>query len=235
MLMSLATAFQQQDAIIAQLDRLNSALAILAWSMGIVGVLSVIAILVCLWTMWNASRLLATIETQINRLAPRTEPLLEKMTRLADDARGITDGVRRQITGVMDTVGDLNDSVVKARREAEKRIREFAAVLDVVQTEAEQLLLDAAATARGVQVTAALLRAARPRSMPRPDDADDEAGDDEGFDEDDDAFDADDEAETWSDDPDDDPLDDDPDDDPLDDDADEDPVPASAEHDREDG
>jgi len=182
MLMNLAAAVQQQDAIVAQLGRMSTALVILAWSMGIVGVLSVVAILVSLYTMRTASRLLATVEAQINRLAPRAEPLLEKVTRLADDARGISDVVRRRVNQLMDTVGALNDSVVDARREAELRIREFAAVLDVVQTEAEHLLLDAAATARGVQVTAAVLRGVRPRAA-------------DPSDEDDDSFDPDDEIE----------------------------------------
>jgi uncharacterized protein YoxC len=202
MLMSLAIAVQQPDAIVAQLDRMSSALVILSWAIGIVGLLSIAAILFSLYTVRSAFQLIATIEAQISRLGPRTEPLLEKLTRLADDVRGITDVVRRRILDVMDTVGDLNDSVAGARNEAEMRIREFGAVLDVVQTEAEQLLLDAAAAARGVQVTAAALRAARPRPVRPRDDDDDEsfdiddddesfdAGDDEAFDDgDDEAFD----------------------------------------------
>lgn len=180
MLMSLVSMLQQQDAIVAQLDRMSTALIVLAWSMGVVGVVSLVAIVVSLYTMRTASRLLATIDEQVKRLAPRTEPLVEKLTRLADDARGVTDLVRRRVTDVMDTVGDLNGTIRDARRETEKRIREFAAVLDVVQTEAEQLLLDAAATARGVQVTAAVLRGAGTRPLgPVRDDLDDMKNDEE--------------------------------------------------------
>jgi hypothetical protein len=58
----------------------------------------------------------------------------------------------------MDTVNDLNRSLRKASGAAEERVRDFAAVLDVVQEEAEQILLDSAATARGLHATAESLR-----------------------------------------------------------------------------
>jgi uncharacterized protein YoxC len=224
MLMSLVSTLQQQDAIVAQLDRMGTALVILAWSMGVVGLMSLVAIVLSLYTMRTASRLISAIEGQINRLAPKTEPLVEKMTRLADDASAITDMVRRRVGDLMDTVADLNGSMKGARREAEKRIREFAAVLDVVQTEAEQLLLDAAATARGVQVTAAALRGARRRRPPDRDDYDEDEPDlfDDAYLDDDEAVagDPDDDEAAGAADP---------------EDETEDPVHASVEYERENG
>jgi hypothetical protein len=62
---------------------------------------------------------------------------------------------------------EINRVVKRGGSIAEKRIERFAEVLEVVQTEAEDLLLDAAATARGVHETARQLRDEPPRSQPR--------------------------------------------------------------------
>ena len=63
------------------------------------------------------------------------------------------------------TVEELNRAVKKGGVAAEDRIRRFGAGLDVVPTEAEDVLLDAAATARGVHETARQLRE-EPRRKP---------------------------------------------------------------------
>jgi uncharacterized protein YoxC len=151
---------QQTDLIAAQLDRMATMMMVLAISAVIVGLLSVVTLIISLITMRSASKLMKTIESQIERLAPKTDPLIEKLTRLTDDARGVTDSVRRRVTDLMDTVADLNEALRGAHRAADTRVREFAAVLDVVQSETEEVLLDGAATARGVHATAEALRGA---------------------------------------------------------------------------
>ncbi|HUF67070.1 MAG TPA: hypothetical protein VMM79_00365 [Longimicrobiales bacterium] len=151
---------QQTDLIAAQLDRMATMMMVLAISAVIVGLLSAITLIVSLMTMRSASKLMKTIESQIERLAPKTDPLIEKLTRLTDDARGVTDSVRRRVTDLMDTISDVNEALRGAHRAADTRVREFAAVLDVVQSETEEVLLDGAATARGVHATAEALRGA---------------------------------------------------------------------------
>jgi uncharacterized protein YoxC len=149
---------QQTDLIAAQLDRMATMMMVLAISAVIVGLLSAVTLIISLMTMRSASQLMKSIESQIERLAPKTDPLIEKLTRLTDDARGVTDSVRRRVTDLMDTVSDLNEALRGAHRAADMRVREFAAVLDVVQSEAEEVLLDGAATARGFHATAEALR-----------------------------------------------------------------------------
>jgi uncharacterized protein YoxC len=153
---------QQTDLIAAQLDRMATMMMVLAISAVIVGLLSAVTLIISLMTMRSASQLMKSIESQIERLAPKTDPLIEKLTRLTDDARGVTDSVRRRVTDLMDTVSDLNEALRGAHRAADTRVREFAAVLDVVQAEAEEVLLDGAATARGFHATAEALRGAQP-------------------------------------------------------------------------
>ncbi|HUP89665.1 MAG TPA: hypothetical protein VM100_09950 [Longimicrobiales bacterium] len=73
---------------------------------------------------------------------------VRKMTGKANQAIG-------SITG---TVEDVNGRLQSAIASVEGRARRFGAVVDVVQTEAEELLLDAASTARGVHAAAEMLR-----------------------------------------------------------------------------
>lgn len=162
----LLVALQQTDAVAAQLDRMAVPLLVLAIAAVVVGVFSVIALVASLWTMRSAQGLLKSVEAQLTRLAPKTEPLIEKMTRLTDDVRGVSDTVRRGVNDLMDTVADVNRSLKSAARAADIRVREFGAVLDVVKSEAEEVLLDTAATARGLHATAAVLRGSRQAADP---------------------------------------------------------------------
>lgn len=169
-MMALLTVIQQTDAVAQQLDRIGTMMLVLAIAAVAVGLLSVITLLFSLMTMRSASKFMKSVEAQIERLAPKTDPLIEKLTRLTDDARGVTDSVRRRVDDLMHTVADVNDALRNAHRAADERVRDFAAVLDVVQAEAEEVLLDGAATARGFHATAEALRgAARPpfRGGPR--------------------------------------------------------------------
>jgi len=162
-LSALLAVAQQTDAVAAQLGRIASLMTWLVVAAVVVGLLSAITLVMSFFTMRSASKLMEDIDAQLARLAPRTEPLLEKLTRLTDDVRGVTDAVRRRVNDLMDTISDVNDALRKAHRAADTRVREFTAVLDVVQAEAEEVLLDGAATARGLHATAEALRGSAPR------------------------------------------------------------------------
>lgn len=129
----------------------------------------------------SVQRLLRQAERSVGQLSPHAQPLLEKMTSVATDTRDITEKVRRGVNELMDTVNDMNRSLRDASEATEARVRAFAAVLEVVQEEAEQILLDAAATARGVHATAESLRGERsaaplPTRVVSTDAEDDEIG-----------------------------------------------------------
>jgi methyl-accepting chemotaxis protein len=181
--MELLLIAQQPDAVAvaAQLDRIALFLKIIAITSAGVGLFAVISLVASLFALRSANRVLATMEKHMDRLAPRVEPLIEKVTRLADDSRDITDSVRRRVNDVMDTISDLNRRLRSAGEATEVRFREFAAVLDVVREEAEEVLLDTAATARGIHTAAAALRtpSPRPRAATEPEDEDVEDEDEE--------------------------------------------------------
>jgi uncharacterized protein YoxC len=180
-LMELLLVAQQPDAalVAAQLERIASILTIVAITSAVVGLFAVVSLVASLFALHSANRVLATMERHVDRLAPRVEPLIEKVTRLADDSRDITESVRRRVNELMDTVADLNRGLRKAGQATEVRFREFAAVLDVVREEAEDVLLDTAATARGIHTAAEALRRPPARTPAEPESDEEEEEEEE--------------------------------------------------------
>jgi uncharacterized protein YoxC len=157
--------------LVAHVDRIALALTIIAGVTVLLGTLLAVVLVANLFTLRALTKLMKRVDQQMERLAPRIEPLIERMTRLASDTQDITDHVRRGVRDVMHTVDDLNRSLRDAGQATERRVREFGAVIDIVKEEAEQVLIDSAATARGVSVAAGTLRGEsryRPRSDTSP-------------------------------------------------------------------
>lgn len=119
-----------------------------------------------------ANRMLRTLEEQAERLAPHAQPLLERAERVAEDAAEISHAIRRNVENVQETVDDLQERLRATLDGAEARVRHLASVLDAVQGEVEELLIEAAATARGLHVAARTLGGSgRARSMQPLDDS----------------------------------------------------------------
>jgi biopolymer transport protein ExbB/TolQ len=92
--------------------------------------------------------------------------LMDGARHVTGDVTGMTERVRRKVDDVLHTVEDLRRALERAGAGTEERLARFTAVLDVVQTETEDLLLDAAATAHGLQETARVLREERAHGRP---------------------------------------------------------------------
>jgi uncharacterized protein YoxC len=158
---------QTDPAVLAQLERIALAQTVMGVAAALIILLLLGAALLSFRTMRSAARLLRRVEKVAHEMAPRVDPLIEKATRIADDANDVSDSLRRKVHELTATLEELNVALRHAGRHAQQRVREFGAVVDVVQEEAEALLLDAAATARGVHTTAAALRT-RPGRSSRP-------------------------------------------------------------------
>jgi uncharacterized protein YoxC len=152
-------ALQQADSLLLDhVARIATAQTILMIAIVILVGLAVAGAILSYTTMKTLGRTLKSLEKVINELAPRAEPLLDGATRVAVDAAAITESVRRRLNDILDTVEDVNGRLRTVTDAAEQRVRNFGAVMDVVQGEAEDMLLGAASTARGIHTTARALR-----------------------------------------------------------------------------
>jgi hypothetical protein len=79
------------------------------------------------------------------------------------------DGTMHRLDPVFDTVEGINGRLKDGAQAIENRIKRFGTVVDVVQTETESLLLDAASTAHGVHTAAQMLRSGKRKVEEEPD------------------------------------------------------------------
>lgn len=168
MYMSSLLLMQTSPAATAELQQMSTALIVISVGAVLFGLLCLGILIAGFRLMRSITGLIDKIEKQIDQLAPRAGPLVDRVTNLATDARDVTDTVRRRVTDLMDTVEHVNKSLRSASTAAELRVREFTAVLDVVKAETEEILMDTAATARGIHRTAEALRQPTlpPRALP---------------------------------------------------------------------
>jgi uncharacterized protein YoxC len=167
----MATTLSQTDPeLLHALGRIATAQTIMMIVALLFVLLAIAAGVLSYNTMKTLDRTLNALEKVVDELAPRAEPLIDGATRVAVDAAAITDSVRLKVNDLLDTVEDVNGRLRTVVDAAEQRVREFGTVLDVVQNEAQDLMLDAASTARGVHEAAQALQRPRrpPRRLPRP-------------------------------------------------------------------
>lgn len=166
--MTLATAalLVAQTAAQPQMDRIAWAQVVMAVAMAVTTLVILGIGAAVLFLALALRRVARRLEEQVRALVPKTEPLVAAGNRIAADATELSGAVKVRVQEVLETVQDLNGRLRALSTETEERVREFGAVLEVVQGEARELLLDAAATARGVHTTAEMLQAPRPREAP---------------------------------------------------------------------
>jgi ABC-type transporter Mla subunit MlaD len=155
---------QTDPALVEQLSRIATALTVLTVVAVVVVVAAVAGLALSYGSLKRLGRTLQSLDKVIDELAPRAEPLIDGLTNAAVDVSAVTESVRRKVNDVMATVEDLNGQLREVSESAEQRIRQFGAVLDVVQAEAEDMMLEAASTARGLNTAAKALREPSPQS-----------------------------------------------------------------------
>jgi len=77
---------------------------------------------------------------------------------VAEDMRSITSSVRGDVKEVGVTVRAVNDGLRAAAAQAERRLRQLDALVEVAQEEAEDFVVSAASTLRGIREGGSVLR-----------------------------------------------------------------------------
>jgi methyl-accepting chemotaxis protein len=155
----MATTMLQVDLrTLEALERIAVAQIVMATVLGLLGLLALGAGIFALLEIRRARRAVYGLSRKLDDLTPRLAPLIDRAVHLSDDLAAMTDNVRRKVDDLLHTAETLNRSVQRGSAATQERLQRFAAVLDIAQAEAEELLLDAAATAHGMQETARVLR-----------------------------------------------------------------------------
>lgn len=163
----LAQLAQVNTEVLDSLQTIALSQLVMAVVMVVLGLIVLGGAMLLLVEFRSLRRLLKDMLVTMEELRPRVGPLLDQVGSLTADASAMTGDVRRRVDSLLYTIEDVNRSVKRGTEAMEERVQRFAAVVDVVQREAEELLLDAASTARGVHETARLLREPGPRARRR--------------------------------------------------------------------
>ena len=154
---------QTTDAIINQLDRMADIQVFMAVALSIV---ALFALAIAFTALLALVRVRKVMERALGELNPASQPVLSALTRVAENAREVSDTVKVRVRDLMDTVDDINSRLKDGADAVEGRVRDFGVVVDVVQGEAERLMVEAASTARGVHTAREALRGRRPADLP---------------------------------------------------------------------
>lgn len=124
----------------------------IAW--GIVGILLVLTLPAIFYGVWQVRAVKKRAMRVLDRLEAQAGPVARTTGKIVDNVEHITTAVRGDVGGVSDTVHEVNARLRRVLALAERRVRRFDALLQVVQDEAEDTIVSAAATMRGVRASA---------------------------------------------------------------------------------
>jgi methyl-accepting chemotaxis protein len=114
--------------------------------------LVVLGVLVALiGVLLQLRKLARSVGEVTKRLEKDAGPVLERAKSVMENVDFITAAVRSDVQKLNDSVARLNDRLKQASERMEERIQDFTALVEVLQSEAEELALDTAAAVRGVR------------------------------------------------------------------------------------
>jgi hypothetical protein len=163
-LLPLVRIVQADPAVVDQLGRIAVTQTIISAATALIALGALGVGGYAIYLLATVRRMMMDAKRAVERFSPKADPTIDRARRVVEDVSGTVDEVRTRIQEVSNTVEEFNDALRDARKGAEKRVRELTTVLDVVREQAQELLLDGAATAKGIHATAEALRAPRPNS-----------------------------------------------------------------------
>jgi len=96
----------------------------------------------------RANRLMGELRTSVRQ---NMGPVSDRARAISDNVEFITDALRTDVQRLNASVRALTGRLQQASDRMEERIEEFNALMEVVQTEAEDIFIDTASTVRGVR------------------------------------------------------------------------------------
>ncbi len=100
---------------------------------------------------WDFRKTYKKVNDLLDRVYGDVAPLVRSASIVAEDAREIIAIVKGDVRQVQQTVAAANARLLKAVKEAEARLDEFNALIEVVQDEAESAFVNTASTVHGVR------------------------------------------------------------------------------------
>jgi len=158
---ALAVQLPARDTVtmVVARDGLSTAAAISTLVIGAFFLLLIPLLLLLIVQVQKVSRTVQELGEQGLR---RADPLLDRGRSIADNVEFISMAVRTDVESITTSMQSVADRLQDASDHMEVRISDFNALMEVVQSEAEDLFVGTAATVRGVRAGARALRTGPP-------------------------------------------------------------------------
>lgn len=121
----------------------------------IIAILLLVVVVVLVAAGLKLRDTISQLDDVMRRISTDMGPVTNRLRSIADNADEIVTTVRTDVHRLSDTITSANVGVRDALAVAERRLREFDALVRVVRNEAEDAIVSAAATVRGVRAVAA--------------------------------------------------------------------------------
>jgi hypothetical protein len=140
--------------VIAARGALETAAAI---SVIVVGVFFLLLVPMLLLVAMELRKVNRTVRDLGERGLRRADPLLTTGKGIAENLEFVSAAVRTDVERLSGLVNSLSERLETASQRVEQRVAEFNALMEVVQSEAEDLFVSTASTVRGVRAGARAL------------------------------------------------------------------------------
>lgn len=134
-----------------------------AGTIGLVVVILFLLLMVLVRVLQTVDDLSRSIDPLVDRAAKGLDPVLERARSVSENVDYVSQAIRRDVEGLTEALDRIRGRLDQASDRMEERIEEFNALMELVQSEAEEIFLDTASAVRGVR--------AGSRSLARSDDA----------------------------------------------------------------
>lgn len=124
---------------------------ITAWASAVITLTLLVLSVVAIPALWRFRKMYRKVDHLIERIYGDVTPITHHARDITENVNYITSAIRRDVETVNATIDAANRRVQDAMAETDQRVKEFNALLAVVQEEAEHLFLSTASAVRGVQ------------------------------------------------------------------------------------
>lgn len=108
-------------------------------------------VVVAIPVAWRLRSTYLKVDQLLERIHNDVAPIISNAHSISDNLNFITTSIRTDVAKLHETIDAGNRRVRRAMDQSEQRVKEFNALLKVVQEEAEGLFISTASTVRGVQ------------------------------------------------------------------------------------
>lgn len=108
-------------------------------------------VVVAIPVAWRLRSTYLKVDQLLERVHNDIAPIISNAHNISDNLNFITTSIRTDVAKLHEAIDTGNRRVRRAMDESEQRVKEFNALLRVVQEEAEGLFISTASTVRGVQ------------------------------------------------------------------------------------